>query len=71
MNIPNDPKLIEAVLLACMEPNPVCFRPSDEEDLRRVKAAIKKGTTANGANTVAHKSRNATQHGEPLARSSN
>jgi len=26
MNIPTDPKLIEAIMLACIEPKPVDFR---------------------------------------------
>ena len=49
MNLPNDPKLIEAVFLASVEPNPITFRPSDEQDLRRVKTAIKKAVIPNGA----------------------
>ena len=47
--IPNDPKLIEAVILACVEPNPLTFRANDEEDVSRVRAAIKRGLTSKGA----------------------
>ena len=47
--IPNDPKLIEAVILACVEPNPLTFRAHDEEDVSRVRAAIKRGLTSKGA----------------------
>jgi hypothetical protein len=38
MNIPNSPTLLEAILLACLEPNPINFRASDETDLDRLSA---------------------------------
>lgn len=47
--IPNDPKLVEAILLACVEPNPIAFKSADENDVLRVTAAIKRGTTPKGA----------------------
>ena len=42
-------QLIEAVILACLEKNPITFRPEHEDDVPRVRAAIKRGTSANGA----------------------
>lgn len=47
--IPSDPKLIEAVILACMEKNPIAFRAEHEDDVPRVRAAIKRGASAKGA----------------------
>jgi hypothetical protein len=43
------PKVIEAIILACLERNPVDFRNVDEPQVRRVRAAIKRATTARGA----------------------
>lgn len=45
----SDPKIIEAVILACLEKNPVDFRGVDEQEVRRVAAAIKRATTFKGA----------------------
>jgi hypothetical protein len=47
--IPTDPKLIEAVILACLEKNPVDFQKMNEAEVKRVRAAIKRATTAKGA----------------------
>jgi len=47
--IPKDPKLIEAVILACLEKNPIDFQKVDETEVRRVRAAVKRATTAKGA----------------------
>jgi len=43
------PKVIEAIILACLERNPVDFRNVDELEVRRVRAAIKRATTVKGA----------------------
>ena len=43
------PKVVEAIILACLERNPVDFRTVDEPAVRRVRAAIKPATTAKGA----------------------
>lgn len=42
-------QLFETILLTCVEPNPIAFRPTDEDDLPRMLAAIKKGTSERGA----------------------
>jgi hypothetical protein len=47
--IPADPKLIEAVVLACLEKNPIDFQKVDEDEVERVVAAIKRATTPKGA----------------------
>lgn len=47
--MPNNPKIVEAIMLACLEPNPITFRRSDESDLQKVKAAIRRGTDVKGA----------------------
>ena len=47
--MPNDPKLVEAIILACLERNPVNFRAEHEGDVPRVRAAIKRGVTEKGA----------------------
>jgi hypothetical protein len=47
--MPNDPKLVEAIILACLERNPVNFRAEHEDDVPRVKATIKRGVTEKGA----------------------
>jgi hypothetical protein len=44
-----DPKIVEAVLLACLEKNPVDFRGIDEQEVRRVAAAIKRATSPKGS----------------------
>jgi len=44
-----DPKLIEAVILACLEKNPIDFQKVDETEVKRVRAAVKRATTAKGA----------------------
>jgi hypothetical protein len=46
---PSDPKFIEAVILACLEKNPIDFQKVDEAEIKRVIAAIKRATTAKGA----------------------
>lgn len=46
--MPADPKLMEAIILACLERNPVDFRNVDEQEARRVQAAIKRATTPKG-----------------------
>lgn len=47
--IPTDPKLIEAIILACLEKNPVDFRNVDDAEVERVQAVIKRATTPKGA----------------------
>lgn len=47
--IPTDPKLIEAIILACLEKNPIDFQKVDETEVKRVRAAVKRATTAKGA----------------------
>jgi len=47
--MPSDPKLFEAVILACLEKNPVSFRKVDEAEVKRAHAAIKRATTPKGA----------------------
>jgi len=47
--MPADPKIIEAIILACLEPNPVDFRSVDEVEVKRAKTAIKRATTGKGA----------------------
>jgi hypothetical protein len=47
--IPADPKLIEAVVLTCLEKNPIDFQKVDEDEVRRVVAAIKRATMPKGA----------------------
>jgi hypothetical protein len=50
MNTMNlDPRLIEGVILACMEKNPVDFRKVDDAEVKRAVAAIKRATAAKGA----------------------
>lgn len=44
-----DPKIIEAVVLACLERTPVDFRGIEEAEVKRVTAAIKRATTPKGA----------------------
>ena len=46
---PADPKLIEAVILACLERNPINFQKVEEDEVKRVVAAIKRATTPRGA----------------------
>lgn len=41
-------KLIEAIILACGERNPVDFRNVDEVEVRRVRASIKRATASSG-----------------------
>lgn len=43
-----DPKLIEAIILTCLEKNPVDFRNIDDSELKRVHAAIKRAATVEG-----------------------
>jgi hypothetical protein len=47
--IPTDPKLIEAIILACLEKNPLDFQKVTEAEVKRVRSAIKRATTATGA----------------------
>lgn len=44
-----DPKLVEAIVLACLEKSPVDFRNIDEVEVKRARAAIKRATTPKGA----------------------
>lgn len=44
--IPTDPKLIEAIVLACLEKNPIDFYSVDEPEAKRVMAAINRATTS-------------------------
>ena len=46
---PAEPKFIEAVILACLEKNPIDFRKVDEAEVKRMIAAIKRATTRRGA----------------------
>ena len=46
--MPADPKLIEAVILACLEKNPVDFRKVDAAEVKKVQTAIKRATTEKG-----------------------
>ena len=46
--MPAAPKLIESVILACLERNPVDFRKVDDTEVKRVQAAIKVATTEKG-----------------------
>jgi len=43
--MPINPTLIEAIILACLEPNPIDFRNVDDREVKRAKAAIKRATT--------------------------
>jgi len=47
--VPGDPKLIEAVILACLEGNPVDFRRVDGSEVKRVQNAINRAVTEKGA----------------------
>ena len=47
--MPADSKLIEAVILACLEKTPVDFRKVDAAEVKRVQTAIKRATTEKGA----------------------
>ena len=47
--MPSDSKLVEAVILACLERNPIDFRRVDDSEVKRVQGAIKRATTAKGA----------------------
>lgn len=47
--MPADLKLIEAVILACLEKNPIDFRKVDDSEVRKIQAAIKRATTEKGA----------------------
>lgn len=44
-----NPKVIEAIILACLEQDPVDFRNVNETEVKRVRAAIKRATVAKGA----------------------
>ena len=55
--IPTDPKLIEAVILACLEKNPIDFQTVDEAEAKRVRAAIKRATTAKAELSVSTNNR--------------
>jgi hypothetical protein len=43
--MPNDPKLVEDIILACLEPKSINFRVEHEDDVPRVKTAIRRGVT--------------------------
>ena len=47
--MPADPKLIEAVILPCMEKHLVDFRTVDDAEVKKVQTAIKRATTEKGA----------------------
>lgn len=47
--MPLDPKIVEAIVLACVEPAPIDFKPADEMDVPRVTNAIQRGATSTGA----------------------
>ena len=47
--IPADPKLIEAIILTCLEKNPIDFRKVDVGEVQKVQAAIKRATSERGA----------------------
>lgn len=47
--MPSDPKIIEAVILACLERNPIDFRRVEDTEVMRVQRAIKRATTDKGA----------------------
>ena len=44
-----DDRLVEAIILACLEKNPIEFRDVDEAEVKRVQGAIKRGGTPSGA----------------------
>ena len=46
--MPADPKLIEAIILACLERNPVDFRKVDDAEVKKVQTAIQRATTEKG-----------------------
>jgi hypothetical protein len=46
---PTDLRLVEAVILACLERNPVDFQKVDNAEVKRVQTAIKRGATEKGA----------------------
>jgi hypothetical protein len=46
--MPADPKLIEAIILACLERNPIDFRKVDDAEVKKVQTAIKRATTEKG-----------------------
>lgn len=47
--MPADAKLIEAVVLACLERKPVDFRKVDNAEVKKVQTAIKRATKEKGA----------------------
>lgn len=47
--MPASRELIETILIACLEPNPIQFRPTDERDLARVRSAIRRADSSLGA----------------------
>jgi len=47
--MPADPKIIEGIILACLEANPVDFRSVDEVEVKRAKTAIRRATTEKSA----------------------
>src|ERR1039458_9896104 len=46
--MPADPKLIEAIILACLERNAIDFRKVDDAEVKKVQTAIKRATTEKG-----------------------
>lgn len=46
--VPSELKLVEPVILACLEKNPIDFARVDEHEVRRARAAIKRATTPKG-----------------------
>jgi hypothetical protein len=47
--IPTYHKLIEAIILACLDPHPLDLRKIDEAEVKRVQTAIKRAATEKGA----------------------
>jgi hypothetical protein len=47
--MPANRQLIETILLACLEPNPIQFRSADEHDLERLRSAIRRADSPLGA----------------------
>jgi len=43
------PEILEAVVLSCLESNPISFRRVDELEVKRVRAAIRRATVVEGA----------------------
>lgn len=46
--MPSDPKIVEIVILACLEKEPIDFRKVNEIEVKKVRSAIKRATTGKG-----------------------